>query len=428
MKTYGLRACWSKPILDSDGAVLGTFAVYYHQPRRPTEEELTTIDSAAHLAGVAIQRARTEQAVRDSEARFRNLAENSPDGIFVESEDGEVLDVNDEACILHQLARRDLIGKHVLELVPEETHEQVRRNMPLLASGELTQFESASLRTDGTVVPVSIRVNKIEHEGRPALLLLAQDITKRREAEAALRQHQLQLAHVTRLSTMGEMVAGIAHEISQPLYAIANYATACVKTLESTPEETPASVLSWSRKISEAAARAGTILRRLREFAKKSQVELSPLPLNQVVIESLELVSAEGRRNMVNVEVDYADPTPVILADRVQIQQVLVNLLRNAYEAVGELPQSQRQVVVRTSAQGNAARVDVADSGPGISGEADERLFEPFYTTKREGLGLGLAISRSIVQSFDGSWYARNRQEGGALFGFEIPSPRTNGL
>ncbi|HLQ44929.1 MAG TPA: PAS domain S-box protein, partial [Planctomycetaceae bacterium] len=228
---FQLRSCWAQPIRGFSHDVLGVLSIFFLWPRSPTAEELQLLDTGAYLAGIAIHRTRAEQALRDSEKRFRTLFEHSPDAIFVESLTGIVLDVNPAACVLHGLSRAELIGRHVMELVPPSCHDDVRRDFPKLASGELRQLEGMSWHPVRGEIPVSLHVSKTEYAFQPALLLHVRDISERKQAEAKAREAQSQLAHIGRLSLMGELMAGISHEINQPLFAIANFANACEKTL-----------------------------------------------------------------------------------------------------------------------------------------------------------------------------------------------------
>lgn len=220
-------------------------------------DDLQLLDTAAYLAGIAIHRTQAEQALRDSEQRFRTLFEHSPDAIFVESPTGIVLDVNPAACELHGITREQLIGMHVIELVPPASRDDLRRDFPKLASGELRQLEGFSWHVGRRPVPISLHVSQTEYASQPALLFHVRDITERRRAEDKAREAEAQLAHVGRISLMGELMAGISHEINQPLFAIANFAKACEKTLTDGRLDQVDKVLEWTHKIGQQATRAG---------------------------------------------------------------------------------------------------------------------------------------------------------------------------
>ncbi|TXT20342.1 MAG: multi-sensor signal transduction histidine kinase [Planctomycetota bacterium] len=224
---FQLRSCWSQPIRGFNRDVLGGLSIFFLWPRSPNASDLQLLDTAAYLTGIAIHRMRAAQELRDSEQRFRTLFEHSPDAIFVESLTGLVLDVNPAACELHGLTREQLIGKHVMELVPPRYRDDVRRDFPKLISGELRQLEGFSWHVERGEVPISLHGSKTEYASQPALLFHVRDITERKRAEDKAREVEAQLAHVGRLSLMGELMAGISHEINQPLFAIANFAKAC---------------------------------------------------------------------------------------------------------------------------------------------------------------------------------------------------------
>ncbi len=426
---YDLRACWSQPISASDGKVLGTFALYYRKPRKPTADEIRLIETAAHLAGIAIQRRQAEQALQASEERLRTFFEHSPDAVFVETLEGTVLDVNPAACQLHGMSRNELIGKHVFDLVPVPARNQAQLDFPKLASGDVPAIEGFSWHQDGTAIPVSIRANRIQYGGRPSLLLHVRDISERRRVENELREQQAQLAHVARLSTMGELVAGIAHELNQPLYAISNYASACSAILNSGSKsrEQPLSqdqsqkLWKWTQQISSQSTRAGEIIRRMRDYARKGKPLRSTIALNDLVRESVELVVDKDAAAIPGIRFELAESDFKVLADPVQIQQTMVNLLRNAYQATKNVAAIERCVTIRTSTEGSFAKVSVSDNGTGLPVAGIESMFDAFFTTKLDGLGMGLPISRSIIESHDGRLWAESNPDAGATFHFTLP-------
>jgi PAS domain S-box-containing protein len=418
---FQLRSCWSQPIRGFTRDVLGVLSIFFLWPRSPGIEELQLLDTAAYLAGIAIHRTRAEQALRDSEKRFRTLFEHSPDAIFVESLTGIVLDVNPAACDLHGLPREKLVGRHVLELVPLRVRDQVRREFPRIAAGELRQFEGLSLHPERGEVPVSLHVSKTEYAFQPALLLHVRDITERKRAEEKAREAEAQLAHVGRLSLMGELMAGISHEINQPLFAIANFANACEKTLTDGKLDQTDKLLEWTHKIGQQATRAGEIIRRMRDFSRKSTPHHSTVAVADMIQEAVELMAAETKSQRIRLHCELPPPQLSVLADRIQIEQTLVNLLRNAYRAMGENSLDDRHVTIRTEVTGGELRVSVRDNGHGFKGVSPEEIFNPFFTTKPDGLGLGLTISRSIIEAHRGRLWAEQNPDRGATFLFTLP-------
>ncbi len=220
---------------------------------------------------------------------------------------------------------------------------------------------------------------------------------------------------------MGELVASIAHEINQPLYAIANYAGACQNSMEANPANRVQQVFEWTEEISKQARRAGEIITRLGNFVRKSPPFRSALDMNELVVDSVKLLEFEARRQEIQVQLQLPETSTVTLADRVQIQQVLVNLLRNAFDAMQTVPPARRQVSILGETHDKRIRVRVLDKGIGFRDEDASQLFETFFTTKEEGMGMGLAISRSIIEAHDGRLWAEKNPNGGAIFSFEIP-------
>jgi len=243
----------------------------------------------------------------------------------------------------------------------------------------------------------------------------------RRDAEDKMRHMQEQLSHVSRLSTMGEMVAGIAHELNQPLYSIVNFAKACHNLLSGDGLPDLDRLRDWTEQIALAAARSGEIVSRLRRFARRSESTRRATSLQEVIGESVQLVASDAKRHGSTVVVEPGDPSVTVCVDRIQIQQVVVNLLRNAYEAMDDGRVTRRQVIIRTGCVGGMAEVSVADTGPGLPADPDLRIFEAFVTTKPEGLGMGLAISVTIVEAHGGRVWAEGNGEGGTTFHFTLP-------
>jgi PAS domain S-box-containing protein len=248
---------------------------------------------------------------------------------------------------------------------------------------------------------------------------LQQLLVEQARSEEQLQQQQVHLAHVSRLSVMGEMAAGLAHEMNQPLFAIQNY-TAGILRRWSCPADCRPELREVIQQISQEATRAAVIIRRVREFARKQLGERVSISMNAIVREVLQLLGSELRQHKVEVTLSLAEHLPTVHVDQVQIQQVLVNLVRNALESMVVLPPRLRQVTITTFLGSGDVHCLVQDTGPGISQDVRRRLFEPFFTTKREGLGMGLSISRSIVEAHGGALHAEALPTG-AAFHFSIP-------
>jgi two-component system sensor kinase FixL len=241
-------------------------------------------------------------------------------------------------------------------------------------------------------------------------------------AEEERRRLQGRIMHVSRLATIGEMAAGVAHEINQPLTAITTYAQACNRLLEM-PEPDLAEVRDALREIASQAVRAGAIIRRLRNLVRRNDAPKTPSSINELIKELDDLMQTDARVHDVRLRLELADNLPLVSVDRVQIQHVLLNLLRNALEAVAVLPPGGREVVVRTArTEDGEVEMSVTDSGGGITPEVAERMFDPFYTTKEAGTGLGLTISSTIVRAHKGALGHRPGVPAGVCFFVRLPA------
>jgi two-component system sensor kinase FixL len=249
------------------------------------------------------------------------------------------------------------------------------------------------------------------------------DITDRQLAAIEAREMQERLTHFGRISTMGEMAAGIAHEINQPLTAIATYAQGCQRMLANPQAMDADDVANGLKQIENQALRAGEVIRRLRSFVKNKEVRREPVQPNQLLDDLLMLAQTDMRHHDVRIRIEPGDNLPQIQADPVQIQQVILNLVRNSIDAMLETPQERREILLRTQLNDDGdVEFTVADRGPGLSAAAQDKLFDPFFTTKSGGTGLGLPISLSIVRAHGGKVWYRPNEGGGAAFYFSLPA------
>ena len=284
--------------------------------------------------------------------------------------------------------------------------------------------EYSVLNHDGAERLIAWRCVVLEgtEDGPVGILCSGEDVTDARRAELAARESSEQMMHVSRLATMGEMATGISHELNQPLTAIANYAHAGSRLLAQ-PEPDLADVREALEQIAAQALRAGEIIRRLRSLVKNRVTKREHASINEVIEELGPIVRADARANDVRVLLDLAPDLPIVSVDSVQIQQVLLNLLRNSIDALAAIPAGQREILVssRRNDVGDIV-VAVADTGPGVAPEVLERSFMPFVTSRAEGTGLGLAISRTIVEAHKGRLDYEPRAGGGARFVVTLPS------
>ncbi|MEA2779086.1 MAG: two-component system, LuxR family, sensor kinase FixL [Rhodospirillaceae bacterium] len=282
-----------------------------------------------------------------------------------------------------------------------------------------TGREVEARRKDGTVFPIDLSVGEMKVGRERGFIGVIRDITERHQAERRVSELTAQMLHISRLSAMGQFSSSLAHELNQPLTAVMNYAEAARQMLATSPSAVPPRALEFLGKAVNQADRAGQIIRRLRGFVEKGAVERSEQHLSEVVEEASALAVVGAKVDGIRVVFDLARDLPPLSIDRVQIQQVVVNLVRNAVEVLRHA--DQRILTIRTAAAEDAAQlVSIGDTGPGIAADVAEQLFEPFVTTKKDGMGIGLSISRSIIEAHGGRLWAEPNRGQGTVFRFTL--------
>ena len=587
-KLSGLRACWSTPIFSGSGKVLGSFAMYYREPRTPKGDEARLTEVATHIAGIAIEHERAGKELRASEERFAKAFNANPHPMSLAAfDDGRIIEVNDSFLQLSGYSSSDLLGRASLEFLWEiplgwtQLIERVRKE------GVVNNVEARIRTRSGSTRVVLLSSLTVEIGDERCLLSVANDITERRQAEeqvsllqaitmeivlaadlnAALeivlrricqstgwvfaqswipradgsalecspawfgngnleefrlgseytrlpagiglpgrvwsskkplwirdvgvdgnfprallareaglkaafaipiiaddeviavieffmretrsederlvklitavaaqldlaierkraeekvRVTQSELAHVSRVSTMGELAASIAHEVNQPLGAIVGNADICLRWLnEAEPNLTE--LREALEDIANDGRRASQVISRIRSLVKKHVPEKSPLNLSDVAREVVDLVSHEAQRKQVAISSDFAVSLPLVPGDRVQLQQVLLNLVMNGIEAMNEVDKNSRALTLKTDLCELGVLALVCDCGVGINPSKVDQIFKPFHTTKSGGMGMGLAISKSIIEWHGGKLWAESNEQGGATFKFTLP-------
>jgi C4-dicarboxylate-specific signal transduction histidine kinase len=294
-----------------------------------------------------------------------------------------------------------------------------------VGTGDIVTIESRHRRKDGTTFPVELRLRQIHQGGRRMTISMARDITERRRVEAErerLRRLEADLERVNRVTTMGELTASIAHEVNQPLGAMVANAAACDRWLAASPPQLEKAQRTL-RSIAADGRRASEVIGRIRALMKRHALRKLPLDLGAAIREVIDLSHGQMRRHEIALETRLADGLPPVLGDKVQLQQVLLNLIVNAIEAMSTVAGRPRLLSIVSVRDGpDAVAVEVRDTGSGLDADRAERLFEAFYTTKAEGMGIGLAISRSIVEAHGGRLSAASNAPHGAIFRFSLPA------
>jgi two-component system sensor kinase FixL len=359
-------------------------------------------------------------------AELKALFDAAVDGIIVIDEHGLIAEFNKAAERLFGRQASDVVGRSVTLLMAEphrSKHESYISRY--IDTGEARIIgigrEVSAQRADGSLFPIALSVGEIKGGKGRRFIGLIRDLSAQKAAEEEAHRLQNRLAHVGRFSLMGEMAAGLAHELNQPLSAIVNYSQAG-KRLSERDEPNIESISDCYAKITDQALRAGHIIDKLRDFLRKDEVSKSELSINDVVSSTLKLVEADARAEGIPIRTDLAHDLPVTSGDLIQLQQVLMNLTRNAVDAMEDSPNKDEGVIIRTSQPTpGEVQVSVLDHGHGVPPQLAESIFHPFVTTKREGLGVGLAISRTIIRAHDGELFCRRNPIGGAIFGFSLP-------
>lgn len=362
-----------------------------------------------------------ELSSQEQAERLRCILETVTDAIVVMGQDGLIQSFSAAAERQFGYAASEVVGKNVNILMPSPYREEhdgyIHRYR---ATGEKRIIgigrEVTGQRKDGSVFPMYLSVGEGKLEGASIFVGIIHDITDQRTAAKRLTELQAELLQVSRLSGMGQMASALAHEINQPLTAIATYMKAIRRMLDAGDPDALDRARSALASANEQALRAGEIIRRLREFVARGDTEKDLVDATTLVTESLALAKMSNKLERTRVKLELESPSRSVIADKVQIQQVLLNLLRNALEAMG----GAGGLTVSARSVGDLIEFSVADEGPGLSDEVKSRLFEPFVTTKKDGMGVGLSICRTIIEAHGGRLWAESNAGAGTVFRFTL--------
>ncbi|HVM80549.1 MAG TPA: PAS domain S-box protein [Stellaceae bacterium] len=371
------------------------------------------------------ERDHAERDLLEREARLRSILETVPDALIIIDERGRIESFSSSAERLFGYSEREIAGQNVRILMPEpygSAHDGYLERY--LTTGERRIIGIGRVvvgrRRDGSTFPMELAVGEVRTEQGRRFTGFVRDLTERHRTERRLQDLQSELMHVSRLSAMGQMGAALAHELNQPLTAIINYVQAARRMSEASGEPLPPRIADVLDKTAQQAARAGQIIRRLRQFVEKGSTEHRAEDINKVVEEASALALVGAKEIGIRVSLMLAAALPPVAIDKIQIQQVMLNLMRNAVEAMAESPERRLIVVTERGEEGMVA-VTVRDTGPGLSEAVRRQLFQPFVTTKEKGMGIGLSICRSIVEAHGGRILAEPSHPSGTRFLFTLP-------
>ncbi|HMU17569.1 MAG TPA: PAS domain S-box protein, partial [Thauera aminoaromatica] len=382
--------------------------------------------SVMQLRRQLARRQQAEVALR-AESVFRKAMEDSMlTGMRARDLEGRLTYVNSAFCRMTGFSADELLGRKppMPYWDPERLEQTFELHRQIMTSGSASEGTEVRLRRkNGETLDVLVfEAPLIDASGRHAGWMgSVLDITEQKRAREQARQQEERLQQSSRLITMGEMASTLAHELNQPLAAIASYTTGCINRLQDEAPLDRSELLDVHQRIARQAQRAGEIIRRVHDFVRRSEPKREALDLAAVIRDAIGLIEADARKRGMRIRSELADGLPQVPADAVMIEQIVVNLVRNAMDSMRDTPPAERVVAVHTAREGRFVTVTVADRGAGIPAETAARLFEPFFTTKQEGMGMGLNICRSIAELHRGRLAFESRPGGGTIFTLSLP-------
>ena len=426
----GMISYLGVPVSWPDGAIFGTICVLDKKSNGYSELYLKLLLQWRDVLQADLRTiAATQREIEQREAKIRRLFDSNIIGITIRDLDGQILDANNQFLRMVGYDHDDLTSGRMRwpDMIPPEWRDRDALAMAELnTNGTVQPFEKEYFRKDGSRLPVLVGIANLEGEENQAVAFVL-DLTERKRAEAEARESerrfrsmQAELAHANRLATLGQLTASITHEVTQPVAAALLHTQAAQRFLARQPSD-----IEGARKATDLAAadcvRVTEIVDRMRALVRKEPARKDRLGVNEAILEVIGLTRNEVLKNRVEVRTKLAERLPIIQGDRVQLQQVMLNLIVNAVEAMGQMNRGRRELLISTELEGDGVLVAVRDSGPGLAESALERAFEPFYTTKSSGLGMGLSICRSIVEDHGGRLWAAANEPKGAALQFTIP-------
>lgn len=369
---------------------------------------------------------KTEEILVTNEAQLHTILDTVPDATVIIDRDGIITSFNAAAVRQFGYAEAEAIGQNVSLLMPEpyrSEHDAYMQRYLVTGEKRIIGIDRVVVgrRKDGSTFPMKLAVGEVKTGGKTFFTGFIRDLTESKETEARLQAIQGELARLARLNELGEMASTLAHELNQPLSAIANYVQGSTRLLKQTKADVPPELIAALEETAKQSARAGEIIRHLREFISKGETEKQEQNIRKLVEEAGALALMGSREHGIRSIFEFRPGAELVKVDRIQIQQVLINVMRNAAEAMHD--SKRRDLLVRTMPDGGGKiAIEIADTGPGISDEIAARLFKPFTTTKPGGMGIGLSISKRIIEAHEGEIAAYRNEDGGATFRIVLPA------
>jgi PAS domain S-box-containing protein len=423
IRQHRVRSALGLPLLTQANLVGMLYLENNLAPRIFVPARLAVLKLLASQAATALENTRLYRDLAAREAKIRRLVDANIIGIVIYDLEGRIIEANDAFLRMVGYDRSDLVAGRIrwTDLTPPEWRDRDTQAVAdVRVTGTARPYEKEYFHKDGSRVPIllgAVSFEEIRNQGLAFVL----DLTELKRAEASAREMQMELAHANRVATMGQLSASIAHEINQPIGAAITYADAGLRWLGTQPPNLKEARAAFGF-ILESGVRAGEVMNRIRALAKKAPPQKDSLEINEVILEVMALTSREIEKNGISAQTQLAEGSPAIQGDRVQLQQVMLNLIINAVEAMSGMSEGSRELLISTARSDPEVVVAVRDSGPGLTPESVERLFESFYTTKPGGLGMGLSICRSIIEAHGGRLWASANEPRGAVFQFTVPT------
>jgi PAS domain S-box-containing protein len=424
---FGLRACWSTPMLAHSGKVLGSFAMYYREPRSPSPAETRALEMATHLAGIAIERKQVREELERSESYLAEAqrlshagswAFNARRALYWSEENFRIWGFDPQQGLPDREAMLQRIHPEDRDRMLEYIQQAVREKRDYAVEFRIVLPDGTVKYIHGLGHPVfSASLELVEVVGTQL------DVTERKRAEEErerLRQLQADLAHINRVTTMGELTASLAHEVNQPIAAAVTDANTCLRWLNRDEPDLEEAREAAARTVKDA-THAAEIIARIRLLFKKASPQSDLVDVNEIIQEMIVLLRNEATRYSISVRTDLAD-VPQVVGDRVQLQQVLMNLVANGIDAMKEVDGTRELAIKSQKAENGQLLISISDTGVGLPRQQVDQIFNAFFTTKPHGTGMGLRISRSIVESHGGRLWAADNSHRGASFYITLPT------